>query len=33
LRLEFGFPGAAATSVAATGITQNEDLPRSRVTE
>src|SRR5207248_6221544 len=27
LRLEFGFPGAAAGAVTATGVTQNEKLP------
>ena len=33
LRLEFGFPGAAAITVAAARVAQNEDLPRARVTE
>ena len=27
LRLEFGFPGAATSAIAATGVAQNEELP------
>ena len=27
LRLEFGFPGAASSTIAATGVAQDEELP------
>ena len=33
LRLEFGFPGAATSAVAAPGVAQNEELPGSRISE
>jgi len=32
LRLEFGFPRSAATAITTAGVTQNEELPGSRIT-
>jgi len=33
LRLEFGFPGAATSAIAATGVAQNEELPGSWIAD
>ena len=33
LRLEFGFPGAATRAIAATGVAQNEELPRAWIAD
>ena len=32
LRLEFGFPGAATSAIATTGVAQNEELPGPWIT-
>src|SRR5215204_4315158 len=32
LRLEFGFPGAASSAIAATSVAQDEELPRAWIT-